>query len=798
MGARSFAAALVAALLSFAVPSIARAQTAPAEIEVRVVDAAGKALSNVRVYISGPLNATALTPSDGKLRFTDVEPGLYRLRLALNGYLGVDVDEVEALAGRRKIVGIVLQRAGAKTPAAPGPSAAPSTLVEIGRVQARPPVSVSSVDVDEGNPIRRISENLADALDKIAGISVSQDQQMGTLSISLRNASNTIASAGGVPLLGGAAGALQSVAADLSTGVSTDSGFGFGGVGGAVNFRTLEPTKTWQSQLSASYGGYERSSAQVSLSGGYHKLGIALQHAVRGGDSILTGLRFEDTSGQTYVHDGAYDRTGDFMKLRYNLGRITLNAGYLAGTSRSSPLCDQFTTALPCGYGPDASIRVASHQGTFGMQGQIGNVIVSANGFANTFNSVDNELARVVAGIPSPYRADSSGGGAGIFTYATLGLHRHTLIANVGTFNGHGHSIVTGRFGGVSPSTSRYGYTVIADTLKFSDRWSATVGYGSNVSLSQNRSAADLNVTLTPSRQETLSFDIGNYGNGSNNVFFGLFGDPARGTYDCSAQEVRVDGPADPPATGSQSSAAISYSRRGRRGTVRIRAYDYTDRGGSIGAQFPLSALAPGALPPGYLAQIATFWQQPAICGAQAFDPGRVYVTEQISGVTVRYRGVDASGQIVLGRSVIALPSYSISGATLASSDPRLLFPGSIFGLGAQLPYRPLHKAALLLDAQQPKAALEWVVNGTWTSANNQNALSSYVAVAAGVTWTAPRGRLSLFANNLFNADTGLFATREFAQPLALRGGGTYVPVPSLLPPRTYTLLYSVRSGRLK
>jgi len=135
---------------------------------------------------------------------------------------------------------------------------------------------------------------------------------------------------------------------------------------------------------------------------------------------------------------------------------------------------------------------------------------------------------------------------------------------------------------------------------------------------------------------------------------------------------------------------------------------------------------------------------------------------------------------------------------TLASGDPRLLYRGSPFAVGSQLPFRPLHKAGLLIDAVQPKAALEWVVNGTWVSANNPNSLTSYVQVAAGVTWSARRGRLTLFANNLFNADTGLFATQEFAQPLALRGGGTYIPVPTLLPPRTYTLLYSVRAGRLK
>jgi hypothetical protein len=103
-----------------------------------------------------------------------------------------------------------------------------------------------------------------------------------------------------------------------------------------------------------------------------------------------------------------------------------------------------------------------------------------------------------------------------------------------------------------------------------------------------------------------------------------------------------------------------------------------------------------------------------------------------------------------------------------------------------------------LVDAQQAKASLEWIVNGTWTSANNANGLGSYIVAAAGVTWNAPRGRFSLFANNLFNADSGLFATQEFAQPQNLRGGGTYLPVPTLIAPRTYTLLYSVRSGRQK
>jgi carboxypeptidase family protein len=800
MRARLLLVTFLVALLAFAAPSAARAQTAPSEIEVRVTDAAHKPLADARVYISGALTTSALTPRDGKLRFTDVQPGLYRLRIVLAGYTGVEVDDVEALAGRRKIVEVMLERVLPKGAAAATPAPdATGGLKEIGRVQARPAVTLSSVDVDEGNPVRRISENLADALDKIAGISVSQDQQFGTLSISLGNAdaSRTLASAGGVPLVGGGAGTLQAVAADLSTGVSTDSN-NLGAVGGAVNFRTLEPTRTWQGQTTASYGGYERTALQFSLSGSYHKLGVAVQHAVRGGDSILTGLRFEDTSGQTYVHDGAYDREADFLKLRYPLGHVTLTASYLAGTNRSSPLCDQFVTALPCGYGPGGSIHSKSHVESAGAQGQIGNVIVSLSAFSSTYGVIDDELTRVVAGIPSPYRSDSAGVSTGFSMGQTIAIHRHTLSLSVNSYNSRGQTIASGQFGGVAPYFYRYSGIIVADTLKLSDRWSATVDYGSSISLAQARSAAEVNLTLTPSRAETISLGIGNYGNGSYSNIGGFFGDPASALYNCPADEVRVAGPADAPSAGSQTSSSLSYSRRGRRGTLSIRASDSTDRNGSFNAQFPLLALAPGAIPPGYLDQLAGYWHGSTICGGRAFNPSRVYVAEQVAGATVRYRNVDASGQLVLGRSVIALPSYSVNSAVLTSADPRLLYAGSTFAVGAQLPYRPLHKAGLLIDAQQPRARLEWVVNGTWTSGNNGNSLGSYIQVAAGVTWNAQRGRVSLFANNLFNTDTGLFATREFVQPFALRGGGQYFPVPLLLPPRTYTLLYSVRAGRTK
>ncbi len=791
--------ASVFALCAALVPFCARAQSAPAEIEVRVSDAAGAPLADARVYITGPLSTSSLTPRDGTLRFSDVDPGLYHLRVTHSGYNGVDVDEVEALAGMRKIVDVTLTRTASKIAGAtPSPSPAPGDLKEIGRVQARAPVTVSTVDVDEGNAIRRISENLADALDKIAGVSVFQTQQGNTLTISLRNAdpSQTTTSIGGAAVGGAGAGTLQAVAADLSTGVSADSASSIGAVGGSVNYRTLQPTRTWQGQLSGSYGTYERTSAQLSLSGSYHKLGIALQHATRGGDSVLSGLRFLDTSGETYVHDGSFDRIADFVKLRYPLGKVTLTGQFLAGTTNTAPLCDQWVTTVPCGYGPGGLNTVHVTLGSVFFQGLIGNVSVAGQVTRQTYHVVDDELGRVVGGIAAPFSVEAHQSVLGFSDYSTFSVHRHTFLLNIGMTNGSGTTTSTGAFQGVAPIDVRSTYTVVGDTVKFSDRWSATLAYGKNVNLAQSQSAADISIVLTPSRQETLTFGSGIYGSGTQASTTGFFGDPGGAQYDCAGNAVVVTGPSDPPAAGLLNSTSITYSRRGRRGTLQFDVYDQRRRGGTLNAQYPLAALAPGAVPPGYLAAIANFWHQTPLCGAQAFDPSRVYVGAPIAGTSVRSRGMDASGQLMLGRSVIAQPSYSVAGATLVRADPRLLATGSAYALGAQLPNRPLHRAGLLLDAIQKKAALEWVVNGTWVSANNPAGLSPYVTVAAGVTWIAKRGRLSLFANNLFNTDSGLFARTEFAQAQALQGGGTFLPIPTLLAPRTYTLLYSARMGR--
>lgn len=788
---------LLVLVFACAAPQAARAQAAPAQIEVRVVDRDGKPIDNARVFISGAVLTSALTPADGKLRFDDVEPGIYVLRVERTGYDAVSVGEVEALAGRRRVVDVTLSKPVPK-PAANGIDAR-SGLQEIGRVSARPAVVVTSVDVDEGDPLRRVSENLVDALDKVAGVAVDTSNASGTLTISLRNAdpSRTIATAGGSPLLGGGAPQLQQIAGDLAAGASVDSGRDFGGVGGSVNFRTLEPTKTWQGTLSAGYGTYEHSYATFSLSGGVKKLGIAVQHGVRGADDILTGLTFRDTSGFTYAHDGAYARDGDFVKLRYAMTPQTrFDLSVLSGSNAGSPICHDFVTEEPCGYGPDNATGGHAHNVDFRVQSQIGRISFSAGGNVSAYGSIVDDSHLTVAGVAEPFFSTTTGAGKGFYTYTSLPAARHTFALALGSFGGLNRTVASGAFQQPRITPYRFGWLSLIDTDKLSDHWELEFAGGTSTSLTGTNGQVGFGATLHASRLETLAVleEIGG-SNGGFNYGAGPFGDPAQGTYNCGTDAVRVTGPNESPKPASTSNLEITYDKRGRRGTVRINAYDRLERGSQLQAQFPLNSLGP-QIPAGYLNAIDAIWQQPAICGSEPFDPARVYVAEALAGEAARYRGVDAQGSLVLGRETIAQTNYSISGATLASNDPRLLITGSPYVLGGQLPFKPLHRAGLTIDVRQPKAKLEWLINGQWTSANNTYALTSYVVANAGVSWRAQRGAFTVVASNLFNADSGLFAGREFAQPLSLVGGGTYLPVPTLLAPRSFTLIYTVRAGR--
>ena len=185
---RVLAPLLALAILAYStVPVLAQSSTG--EIDLNVVDSkTNEPLGNVRTFLLGAQTANALTTASGAIKFTDVPVGIYRIRLQLRGYNGASTREFDVLPDRAVHVRILLS----KRTAAGGSSTTSendSNLKVIGVVTAHSNVSITTTDLNADSAIRRLSSSLTDALDKLAGVSVTTDatDPNSAITISLNN-----------------------------------------------------------------------------------------------------------------------------------------------------------------------------------------------------------------------------------------------------------------------------------------------------------------------------------------------------------------------------------------------------------------------------------------------------------------------------------------------------------------------------------------------------------------------------------------------------------------------------------
>src|ERR1700728_694992 len=151
---RRFWAPLLALLVSASLAAPALAQSDSGEIDIVVVDAASKQpLELARVLLDGPVITSEITERNGKVVFTDVPDGIYRARIVKRGYDALTSASFEVLDGRLVTVSFAL---------------APDTggLKIIGTVTAKSSATISSSAIDQNSAQRRLSNDLADALNK--------------------------------------------------------------------------------------------------------------------------------------------------------------------------------------------------------------------------------------------------------------------------------------------------------------------------------------------------------------------------------------------------------------------------------------------------------------------------------------------------------------------------------------------------------------------------------------------------------------------------------------------------------
>jgi hypothetical protein len=800
---------VAAVVLFFATALPAAAQSATGEIDITVVDAGSQQpIGDARTILLGPQTASSLTTASGVIRYTDAPIGIYRVRVFKSGFQASSSAEFDVLPNRA--VSVRVQLASSSTTPNPSATTDPNGLKVIATVVARSKVSITSTDISANSPQRRLSDSLTDALDKLAGVNVTNDatDPSSAVTISLHNQdeSQTSLSLDGIPLgAPGSAGNLRSIGTDLFSGSSVSFGPSAGALGGGVSFRTLEPSQALQIRASGTTGTFDRNNYSIAATGSIGKLGIAVQHTWRGANSPLTFQEYLDQSGLYYPHEGYNHNLGDFLKMRYSLGddRTSITATALTNNRWASNICARDVTVVPCGIGPSNESYGRYAFGYATITSLIGQVSTQFSGFSNAGTNDTNYAYRYLQDPLNGYEpglfpelSNNATNARGVAYSASIAQQRHTF-----TLSGNIYSSVltstpiTGNAFEVPFSNGATSVTYkFADVYKASDRWTITPQISLVNTTGVGTSAVGgIGGTLTPDPADafTLSLNAGSSQPNLNSTQ--SFSDPENARFDCQARSAVVSAPGD-LGGGSQSSFAINaaWSHQFKNGaTFTGDAYSQVQSGQLINAliQEPLSIY-----PVGYLATLYSAYQAPLTCGTGAALP-TVYASESVAGTRRLYQGFDLNARFSVGRNVVVIPSYTLQMAKLEAASNRLEDGPSTTIVGAQLPNRPMHRGGITIDGLLPSSGVELLANAQYTGSNNQQNIGPYIVVNAGISHKFGPGQLTLFENNMFNTYGGSFASDAFAQPLPLSNGSLLQTAGTPLTPRAFFLSYSTVIG---
>ncbi len=596
---RGIALALVlcAGMFTLRAPAAAQSSSDTGIIQITVKDAAQhEPLADVRVFLMGPTVASALTTKSGIVKYTDVPSGIYRVRVSKRGFTGLTSAAFEVLGDKQVAVDVDLgtQKPSTQTPATATASTDASGLKIIGSVKAR--VTVSTTDVDENSAVRRISDSLTDALSTIGGVDVTQDSNdpnaPQTISLRGHDESQTAITLDGIPLgAPGSAVNLRSINTDLFTGAGVNFGAQAGALGGSVNFRTLQPTQTWQSRLAMSYGSFDRYNYQIGETGSIGKLGIAVLTTKRAGNSPLTFQDYLDSSGLDYEHGGENANIGDYVKLRYGLtDKTTLMFTALQNNQSNSSLCTSWVTPLPCGIGPGNG-NAGKFQFAYGtVQTLIGDTAVSLTSYVNNNYSLTSDLNRsientcpgapagcVVGPMLSPFSSQNDSFARGIAGSATITKDRHTITLSGSTYAATTtFTPLTGGEGFVLPSSvgTASRQVQISDQFKVNDKlavgpnasYAGTTGAGSSI-------LAGFSANWRPQAADTYNASLAFGSSQPGNGLIRTYSDPQSARVNCFADTAQVSGPGQLPQRQSAASYDLSWIHQWAHGQFSLATY---------------------------------------------------------------------------------------------------------------------------------------------------------------------------------------------------------------------------------
>jgi TonB-dependent Receptor Plug Domain len=802
---RCIATFLAAMIFFAAVPLAAFSQSDSGAISIIVVDATTKMpIGLARVLLDGAVIISEQTSKTGEVQFTDVPDGIYRARIVKRGYQSLTSASFEVLDGRQVSVSFALV-------------SDTGNLKVIGSVAVKASATISSTSINDNSPQRRLSDDLAGALNKLSGVSVttSDDSTDATQTISLEghDASQTAMTLDGIPLNApGTAGNLRGFATDLFSGASVHMGASIGGLGGSVNFTTLQPTLSFVSQLSATAGSFGRYNYSLAETGSFGKLGMAVQTVYRSTPSLIDGLYFEDASGLAYNHDGDSETQGNLVKLRYEFSDSqSLTASFLNSIRNTDVACLRYEgpPSLPCGVGPnnfnDGSVQLYSLTDNALM----GATQVQASIYSSTTTGLLDEEDRFIDAVPDPTGFGSLSKSKGFTLNATLpAKEKHTLSIQAYATQSQSETTplvpqaipyYTGAF------DTSYEAVTLTDTIHSSDKLTLAESVGVSAATGSDGPTAlgNLYATWRPNTKDTYNASYSVGGVAASAGHSTILTDPGSLRFNCNGTLKASDdtaygtAPGDEPGPSSSISYRVGFTHQLHGGNVALQLYDQIQAGTLLPIQVNGSALPIGIYPPGYLDQVLAIYNSPAGCGqapGTPFTTSQLYFSTPVGGVKRVYQGGELTGYVTFGDLVVQ-PYYNVTVSKAFSNSPYFTNPLSITISGQQLPNVPLQKAGVVFDYKAPHSILEYLADAQYTAGNNANNLPAYTTFDAGVTASLERGSLTLAASNITNTYAGIFSSPIYAVPYATLGGMTIPTVARPLTPRSVSLTYGIKFG---
>lgn len=784
---------LTLALFTGALPALAQSDTG--EIDIVVQDATSKKpVALARVMLDGPVITSEFSGNDGKVRFTEVPDGIYRARVFARGYSGVTSENFEVTDGRLVTVTVALAQS----------SGSPLRTIASEVVKSTATVSTTSISSDSVQ--RRLSDTLGDALGTLSGVNVntSSNDSDATQTVSLegQDSSQTALTLNGIPMNApGTSGDLRMMNTDLFSGASVSFGPSIGGLAGGVNFSTIQPTLSWQSQFSLSTGSNGKYNYAFGESGSLGKLGLAVMTSYRLNPSLLDGMQYVDASGLDYTHEGDRRSNGALVNLRYQLSQSqTLSGMFMRSSNYADLACTQDTGKLPCGYGPNNSHNSQFELYSLMDDALIGDTQLQASFFGNRGTMTNDLLDRFINGEAAPTGTQSTMSSNGFMLNAILpAQQRHTI--SIRAYETQSKSVFTPLVASAQPFTFP-GQTASYASISLNDeiRSNAKLRFDNSLGISHASNAASsllagVSTNWQPNPNDGFAFSYNVGGVAPHAGRQGILTDPGALRFDCNGAIAYGSAPGDQPGGSSSNSSRLSYTHRGKWGLVSAQLYRQVQNDVVLPVDVNGTQLL-GEFPANYFNEAAAVYD--STCGAPPstpFGPRNTYFSTPIGNVQRIYEGTQLNGYFRMG-GLVLIPFYDVQVAKAISNDPRFDNPYAITVSGAQLPNVPMHRAGLTASYKAPRSSLLWMANATYTGSNNGQNLPAYTEVSAGVVTALKRGELSFVASNIFNSYAGIFSTPQNAVPYMTPNGLTIPTIARPNAPRQVAFTYTVRFGQ--